>query len=137
MWCVWLLSHVLLFAIPWIVAHHPPLSMEILQARIVEGVPMPSFGGSSQPRDWTQISLIAGRFFTVWATRDLLQKYFFNISYDPINELNIVQVSKEGYNLVFVLKFYMLFNTFSKYLLAYFQAVILLKNQDIYSSKHA
>ena len=24
--------------------------------------------GSSQPRDWTQISCIAGRFFTVWAT---------------------------------------------------------------------
>ena len=25
--------------------------------------------GSSQPRDWTRVSLIAGRFFTVWATR--------------------------------------------------------------------
>ena len=26
--------------------------------------------GSSQPRDWTQVSLIPGRFFTVWATRE-------------------------------------------------------------------
>ena len=25
--------------------------------------------GSSQPRDWTQVSCIVGRFFTVWATR--------------------------------------------------------------------
>ena len=30
---------------------------------------MPSSRGSSQPRDRTQISHIAGRFFTVWATR--------------------------------------------------------------------
>ena len=26
--------------------------------------------GSSQPRDWTQVSWIAGRFFTSWATRE-------------------------------------------------------------------
>ena len=26
--------------------------------------------GSSQPRDWTQVSCIAGRFFTSWAIRD-------------------------------------------------------------------
>ena len=28
---------------------------------------MPSSRGSSQPRDWTQVSHIADRFFTVWA----------------------------------------------------------------------
>ena len=38
----------------------------ILQARILEWVAIPSSKGSSQPRDWTQISLIAGRFFTIW-----------------------------------------------------------------------
>ena len=32
--------------------------------------PMPSSKGSSQTRDWTQVSHIAGRFFTVWATRE-------------------------------------------------------------------
>ena len=42
----------------------------ILQARILEWVAMPSSGGSSQPRDCTQVSLIAGRFFTVWATTE-------------------------------------------------------------------
>ena len=41
------------------------LTMGILQARIVEWVTMPSSRGSSQPRDQTQVSYIAGGFFTV------------------------------------------------------------------------
>ena len=40
----------------------------ILQARILEWVAMSFSRGSSQPRDWTQVSHITGRFFTVWAT---------------------------------------------------------------------
>ena len=40
----------------------------ILQARILEWVAFPFSRGSSQPRDWTQVSLTAGRFFTSWAT---------------------------------------------------------------------
>ena len=44
----------------------------ILQARILEWVAMPSSRGSSQPRDQTQVSHIAGRFFTVWDTREAL-----------------------------------------------------------------
>ena len=31
---------------------------------------MPSSRGSSQPRNWTQVSHIAGRFFTRWAARE-------------------------------------------------------------------
>ena len=42
---------------------------EILQARTLEWVAIPVSRGSSQPRDQTQVSYIAGRFFTVWATR--------------------------------------------------------------------
>ena len=42
----------------------------ILQARILECVAMPSSRGSSQPKDWTQVSHIAGGFFTIWATRE-------------------------------------------------------------------
>ena len=49
-----------------------PLSMGILQARILEWVAMPSSRGSSQPRYWTQVSLIVGRLFTLWATREAL-----------------------------------------------------------------
>ena len=36
----------------------------ILQARIVEWVIIPFSKGSSRPRDQTQVSCIAGRFFT-------------------------------------------------------------------------
>ena len=42
----------------------------ILQARRLEWVAFPFSRGSSQPRDWTQVSRIAGRFFTSWATRE-------------------------------------------------------------------
>ena len=42
----------------------------ILQAKILEVVAMPFSRGSSWPRDWTQVSGIAGRFFTIWATRE-------------------------------------------------------------------
>ena len=41
----------------------------ILQARILEWIVVPFSRGSSQPRDQTQVSHIAGRFFTSWATR--------------------------------------------------------------------
>jgi len=42
----------------------------ILQARILEWVAVPFSRGSSQPMDGTQVSRIAGRFFTIWATRE-------------------------------------------------------------------
>ena len=41
----------------------------ILQTRILEWVAIHFSRGASQPRDWTQVSRIAGRFFTIWATR--------------------------------------------------------------------
>ena len=41
----------------------------VLQARILEWVATPFSSGSSGPGDQTQVSLIAGRFFTIWATR--------------------------------------------------------------------
>ena len=45
----------------------------ILQARILEWVAFPFSRGSSQSRDQTQVSHIAGRFFTSWATREALR----------------------------------------------------------------
>ena len=41
----------------------------ILQARILEWVSISFSRGSSQPRNWTWVSCIAGRFFTDWAMR--------------------------------------------------------------------
>jgi len=49
----------------------PHLSMGILQARILEWVAMPSSRGSSRLRDRTQVSRIAGGFFTIWATKEI------------------------------------------------------------------
>ena len=43
----------------------------ISQARILEWAATPFSRGSSQPRDWTWVSCIAGRFFTIWATREV------------------------------------------------------------------
>ena len=43
----------------------------ILQAGILEWVAFPFSRGSSQPRDWTQVSHIASRFFISWATREV------------------------------------------------------------------
>ena len=42
----------------------------ILQARTLERVAISFSRGSSWPRDQTQVSCIAGRFFPVWATRE-------------------------------------------------------------------
>ena len=42
----------------------------ILQARTLEWVAFPFSRGSSQPRDQTQVSRFAGRFFTNWAIRE-------------------------------------------------------------------
>ena len=60
------LSHVQLFATPWIIHG-------ILQARILEWVAFAFSRRSSQPRDRTQVSHIAGRSFTSWATREALE----------------------------------------------------------------
>ena len=46
----------------------------ILQARILEWVAISFSRGSSQPRDQTWVSRIAGRCFTIWATRELSGK---------------------------------------------------------------
>ena len=42
----------------------------ILQGRILQWVAIPFSRGSSWPRDRTWVSCIAGRFFTIWATRE-------------------------------------------------------------------
>ena len=51
--------------------YSPPSSSVhgISQARILEWVTISFPRGSFQPRDWTVVSCIAGRFFTIWATR--------------------------------------------------------------------
>ena len=65
------LSGVLLFATLWTIQF-------ILQARKLEWVVFPSSRGSSQPRDRTQVSHIAGGFFTSWARREA---HYINVQF--------------------------------------------------------
>ena len=50
----------------------------ILQEEYWEYVAIPFSRGSSGPREQTQVSHIAGRFFTIWAT--LRSKFYINTS---------------------------------------------------------
>ena len=73
--CSAMLSHSVMFNSLWPHGLQPtrllcPLGN--LQARILEWVARPSSRGSSPPRDGTQASCSAGRFFNVWATRRAL-----------------------------------------------------------------
>ena len=67
-------SCVQLFVTLWTVVCQAPLSMGILQARILEWVAMPSSRVSSQPRDQTSLKspALAGRFFTTRGTWEAL-----------------------------------------------------------------
>ena len=60
--------HIRLFATPWVVDRSGSSVQGILQVRILEWVAVPFFRGSSLPRNWTLVSCIAGRFFTIWVT---------------------------------------------------------------------
>ena len=55
--------------------------MGILQTRILEWVAMPSSRGSFQPRGWTQVSHIAGGFFTIWGIKDARTFLVFSINH--------------------------------------------------------
>ena len=58
----------------------------ILQARILKWVAVPFSRGSSQPRDWTQVSHISSVFFTACATREA-----YNLSTGPV--VNVQRMS--------------------------------------------
>ena len=59
-----LLSPVPFFATPSTIAYHASPSMGFSKQEYWSGLPFPSPGESSRPRDLTQVSLIAGRCFT-------------------------------------------------------------------------
>ena len=67
-----LLSRVQLFGTPWTVAYQASPSMGFSRQVYWSGLPFPSPGESSRPRDRTQVSRIVGRHFTLWASREAL-----------------------------------------------------------------
>ena len=60
-----------------------------IQARILQWV-APFSRGSSQPRDQTQVSRVAGGFFTSWATREPLYRIHWWFIHSPCYEHWIV-----------------------------------------------
>ena len=66
------LSCVRLCAIPWTVVSQASPSMGFSRQ---QWVAISFSRGSSWPRDWTQVSRIAGRCFTLWATRRFLNMH--------------------------------------------------------------
>ena len=65
----------------------PPDSFDhrILQPRILEWVAIPFSRGSSQSSDRTRVSCMAGRFFTIWATREAHNERIFALLYHNLN----------------------------------------------------
>ena len=62
----------------------------ILQARLLEWVPISFSRGSSWPSDWTQVSCIVGRLLNDWATDSL------GVPGKPLNHCNYVYQEKSG-----------------------------------------
>ena len=85
-----MLSCVRLFATPWTVALPAPLSMGILQVRILQWVAMPSSRGIFP----TQVSCTAGGLFTIWATREA-QEYWMG-SLFLLQVIFLTQESNQG-----------------------------------------
>ena len=75
MWKCELLSRVQLFATPRITACQAPLPWDSL-GKNTGVAAVPFYRGSSQPRDGTQVSCIAGRLFTIWATGKTLSSSY-------------------------------------------------------------
>ena len=82
----------------------------ILQAGILEWVAIPFFRGSSWPRDQTWVSCIAGKFFTIWDTREANTSIF-----------SFLYTFHIKYFLITALPSYILFTTFSKTFFSSFQ----------------
>ena len=53
-----------LFVTPWTITHQAPLSMGFSREKYRSGLPVPSWRGSSWPRDRTRVSCTACVFFT-------------------------------------------------------------------------
>ena len=85
--CVCMLSpfsSVQLFMTPWTAAHQAPLSMGFSRKEYWSRLALPSSRGSSQPRDWTWVSCIKGRFFTIWATKEARTQLLTPRALEPV-----------------------------------------------------
>ena len=77
------------FSTPWTIAHQAPVH-GILQARILEWVAIPF--------SRTHTSYIAGRFFTIWATRNSNRHYMFHVRNQELLNKHLLFRSKTEVN---------------------------------------
>ena len=68
------------------------------QARKLEWVVIPFSRGYSWPRDWTWVSGIAGRFFTIWATKESSLTKETNLCLTCLLKCPTVHVSQKYYS---------------------------------------
>ena len=75
-----------------------PMVCSLLGSSVLGDSPGKNSGGgampSSQPRDWTQVFCIAGRFFTSWATRE--SQEYWSGSLSLLQGIFLVQESNWG-----------------------------------------
>ena len=63
-------------------------------------VAIPFSRGSSWPRDWTQVSWIAGRFFTIWAKREAPLGHHSIVSIKNPLRVHCCKVIKNSYSTI-------------------------------------
>ena len=63
-----MLNHILLFVIPWTVAHQAPLSVEFSRQEYWNGLPFPPSGDLSDPEIKPKSPTLADGFFTTEVT---------------------------------------------------------------------
>ena len=92
-WCIWVRSLCCTFytvkvkvaqSCPTLCDHMDYTVHGILQARILQWIAFPFSRRSSQPRDRTQVSCIAGRFFTNWASQEAQTYTVLHVNYISI-----------------------------------------------------
>ena len=87
----------------WTVAYQVPQATVhgVFQARVLEWVAISFSRGSSRPRDWTRVSRIVGRRFTIWATG---KPFFSLVRYAAKNMLKCLKTLKNIKELFFYIR---------------------------------
>ena len=73
---------------------------KLLSHVLLEWVAFPFSRESSQPRDQTQVSCIAGRFFTSWATRESWVLNHWEVLASLSKDINPIRLEPHPYDLI-------------------------------------
>ena len=111
----------------------------ILQVRILEWVAIPFSRESSQPRDWTWVSCITGRFFTIWVIRKAQPKgkgnYYRRIPEVKKKETVYYQNLYMSFMFFFLLKLVRAFQFISERILIQLIYILWLLDGEVFSKQ--